>query len=422
MRYAPCEVEDLMPSFQYRARDQEGKAITGELDGEDRAAVAEQILRLGYIPVDIRPKQKEVKVKKGSAANWADRWMRRVSSHELIYLNRQLALVLGAGVPLLTCLRLMAKQTDNDRLRDILLGISDDIEGGTDLSEAMSHYPNVFSPIYVSMVRAGEASGHLEDTLHRIAALQEYELETRERVKAATRYPKLVVAALIIAFFVVVTFVIPTFANIFKQFGSELPLPTRMMIALDEFLKQYWMVCIVGVVAMIVAFFWWIRTPPGRYWLDWAKVHFPMMGKLMSKFVLSRFSRIFATLNASGLPIMQTLEISTESIGNVYYARSLRRVTEEVKRGENLSDALARAGIFPPLLHQMATVGETTGKLDEVLGKVSDYYDQEVEYSIKRFTTLIEPVLLVVLGSFVFVVALSVFLPLFDLASVLLHK
>ena len=409
-----------MPSFQYRARDQEGKAITGVLDGEDRAAVAEQILRLGYIPVDIRPKQKEVKVKKGSAANWADRWMRRVSANELIYFNRQLALVLGAGVPLLTCLRLMAKQNDNDRLRDILLGISDDIEGGTDLSEAMAAYPNIFSSIYVNMVRAGEASGHLEDTLHRIAALQEYELETRERVKAATRYPKLVIIALIIAFFVVVTFVIPTFASIFKQFGSKLPLPTRMMIAMDEFLKEYWMVCIVGMVTMIVAFFWWIRTTPGRYWLDWVKVHFPLMGKLMSKFVLSRFSRIFATLNASGLPIMQTLEISTETIGNVYYARSLRKVTEEVKRGENLSDALARAGIFPPLLHQMATVGETTGKLDEVLGKVSDYYDQEVEYSIKRFTTLIEPVLLVFLGSFVFMVALSVFLPLFDLASVII--
>jgi len=410
-----------MPSFQYRARDHEGKAITGELDGEDRSAVAEQILRLGYIPGDIRPKKKEVKVEKGTAANWADRWMRRVSSNELIYFNRQLALVLGAGVPLLSCLRLMAKQTDNQRLRDILLGISDDIEGGTDLSEAMSYYPNVFSAIYVNMVRAGEASGQLEPTLNRIAALQEYEMETRERVKAATRYPKLVVGALIIAFFVAVYFVIPTFAKIFKQFGGELPLPTRVMIALDGFIKEYWLESIVGIIAVIVTIFWWIRTPPGRYWLDWLKVHFPMMGTLMSKFVLSRFSRIFATLNASGLPIMQTLEISTETIGNVYYARSLKKVTEEVKRGENLSDALARAGIFPPLLHQMATVGETTGKLDEVLGKVSDYYNQEVEYAIKKFTTLIEPVLIVFLATFVFFFALAVFLPLFNLAEVIIH-
>ncbi len=410
-----------MPSFQYRARDQQGKAITGELDGEDRSAVAEQILRLGYIPVDIRPKQKEVRVKKGTTADWADRWMRRVSYNELIYFNRQLALVLGAGVPLLTCLRLMAKQTDNDRLRDILLGISDDIEGGTDLSEAMSHYPNVFSSIYVNMIRAGEASGQLEATLHRIAALQEYEMETRERVKAATRYPKLVIGALVAAFFVVVSFVIPTFAKIFKQFGSELPLPTRVMIAMDGFIKQFWLESLVGMVVVVVAIFWWIRTPPGRYWLDWLKVHFPMLGTLMSKFVLSRFSRIFATLNASGLPIMQTLEISTETVGNVYYARSLRKVTEEVKRGENLSDALARAGIFPPLLHQMVTVGETTGKLDEVLGKVSDYYNQDVDYAIKRFSTLIEPVLLAVLATFVFFFALSVFLPLFNLARVLIR-
>jgi MSHA biogenesis protein MshG len=410
-----------MPSFQYRARDHEGKAITGVLDGNDRAAVAEQILRLGYIPVDIRPKQKEVRVKKGTAANWADRWMRRVSSNELIYLNRQLALVLGAGVPLLTCLRLMAKQTDNDRLRQILLGISDDIEGGSDFSEAMSHYPNIFSSIYVNMIKAGEASGQLEATLHRIAALQEYEMETRERVKAATRYPKLVIGALIAAFFVVVYFVIPTFAKIFKQFGSELPLPTRVMIAMDGFIRQYWLQSIVGMVVVVVAILWWIRTPPGRYWLDWLKVHFPMMGSLMSKFVLSRFSRIFATLNASGLPIMQTLEIATETIGNVYYARSLRKVTEEVKRGDNLSDSLARAGIFPPLLHQMVTVGETTGKLDEVLGKVSDYYNQDVEYAIKKFTTLIEPVLLAILATFVFFFALSVFLPLFNLARVLIR-
>ena len=162
-----------MPSFRYRARDLEGKAITGLLEGDDKASVAEQIQRLGYIPVEIELEQKEKKVTKGAGANWADRLMRRVGSEEIIYLNRQLALVLGAGVPLLTCLRLMAKQTDNDRLRDILLGISDDIEGGNDLSQAMSHYPNVFSSLYVSMVRAGEASGQLEDTLNRIAALQE---------------------------------------------------------------------------------------------------------------------------------------------------------------------------------------------------------------------------------------------------------
>jgi type IV pilus assembly protein PilC len=180
-------------------------------------------------------------------------------------------------------------------------------------------------------------------------------------------------------------------------------------------------VSLVGLILSVVAILWWIQTPPGRYWLDWLKVHIPLFGPLISKFSLSRFSRIFSSLNASGLPIMKTLDISSETVGNVYYARSLRKVTEEVKRGENLSDALARAGIFPPLLHQMVTVGETTGKLDEVLGKVSDYYDQDVEYAIKRFTTLIEPVLLAILASFVFFFALSVFLPLFDLARVIIH-
>jgi MSHA biogenesis protein MshG len=408
-----------MPSFQYRARDQEGKAITGLLDGEDRTSVAEQILRLGYIPVEIKVKEKERKAKKGAAANWADRLMRRVSANEIIYFNRQLALVLGAGVPLLSCLRLMAKQAANDRLRDILMGISDDIEGGTDLSEAMAAYPSVFSSVYVHMVRAGEASGQLEATLKRIAALQEYELENKHRVKAATRYPKLVVIVLVVAFFVMVSFVIPTFAKIFEDFGSQLPLPTRMMIALNNFIQHYWAVSIAGIVLIVVAILWWVRTKPGRYWYDWLKVHMPIFGPLISKFLLSRFSRIFATLNASGLPIMQTLEISTETIGSVYYAGALRKVSEEVKRGENLSDALSRFGIFPPLLHQMVTVGENTGKLDEVLGKVSDYYDQEVDYAIKQFATLIEPVLIMFLAGVVLFFALSIFLPMWDLLHVI---
>jgi type II secretory pathway component PulF len=410
-----------MTSFRYRARDPEGKAITGLLEGDDKASVAEQIQRLGYIPVEIELEQKEVKAKKGMGANWTDRFMRRVSANEIIYFNRQLALVLGAGVPLLSCLRLMAKQATNDRLRDILIGVSDDIEGGSDLSEALFHYPNVFSTLYVNMIRAGEASGQLESTLNRIAELQEYEFETRERMKAATRYPKLVIGTLIAAFFVVVTFVIPTFAKVFKEFGGELPLPTRIMIALDVFLKHYWAVSLLGIIGLVVAIVWWIRTKPGRYWFHRLIVRVPVFGSLISKFVLSRFSRIFATLNASGLPIMNTLEISTETVGNDYYARTLRRVSEEVKRGENLSDALARAEIFPPLLHQMVTVGENTGKLDEVLGKVSDYYNQEVDYAIKRFSTLIEPMLLMVLAAFVLFFALSVFLPLFNLAGVIIQ-
>lgn len=407
-----------MPSFKYRARDHEGKAITGVLDGDDRAAVAEQILRLGYIPVDIKVEQKETKAKKGAAADWADRLMRRVSANELIYFNRQLALVLGAGVPLLSCLRLMAKQATNDRLRDILMAISDDIESGSDLSEAMAAYPSIFPSIYVHMIRAGEASGQLEATLNRIAAIQEYELENKHRVKAATRYPKLVLIVLVVAFFIMVSFVIPTFAKIFEDFGSQLPLPTRMMIALNNFVQHYWAVCIAGIVVIVVATLWWVRTTPGRYWLDWLKVHVPIFGPLISKFILSRFSRIFSTLNASGLPIMNTLAISTETIGNVYYAGALRKVGEEIKRGENLSDALSRFGIFPPLLHQMVTVGENTGKLDEVLGKVSDYYDQEVDYAIKQFSTLIEPMLIMFLAVVVLFFALSIFLPMWDLLDV----
>jgi type IV pilus assembly protein PilC len=230
-----------------------------------------------------------------------------------------------------------------------------------------------------------------------------------------------VLIVLVVAFFIMVSFVIPTFAKIFEDFGSQLPLPTRVMIALNNFLQHYWAVCIAGIVVIVVATLWWVRTTPGRYWLDWLKVHVPIFGPLISKFILSRFSRIFSTLNASGLPIMNTLAISTETIGNVYYAGALRKVGEEIKRGENLSDALSRFGIFPPLLHQMVTVGENTGKLDEVLGKVSDYYDQEVDYAIKQFSTLIEPMLIMFLAVVVLFFALSIFLPMWDLLHVVQH-
>jgi type II secretory pathway component PulF len=410
-----------MPSFQYRARDQEGKAVTGVLDGSDRDEVARQVLRLGYIPVDVQLTQKEAQVKKGTTAKWADRLRRRLSSNELIYFNRQLGLVLEAGVPLLTCLRLMAEQTNSERLQNILLGICDHIEGGADLSTAMSHCPNVFSSLYVNMIRAGEASDQLEAALHRVAALQEYEMETQEKVKAATRYPKRVITLLIPAFFVVVAFVILTFAKMFKQLGSELPSHARILIAMDGFIKEYWLESLVGMAVMVIVTFCWIRTPTGRYWLDWLKVHFPMIGSLVSKYVLCRFSQRVATLHASGLPITQALELSTETIGNTYYERSLWKVTEEVKRGENLSDSLARAGVFPPLLHQMATVGETRDTFDQVLGKVCDYYNQDVEYAIKRFTSLTEPMLFAFLASFVFFFALAVFLPFFKLAGILIR-
>jgi MSHA biogenesis protein MshG len=407
-----------MTTFRYKARDRDGKAVTGVLEGDSKGAVAEEIIRLGHVPVDIEVDQPAKKGARTDQLGWSLRFQ-RVRSEELIYFSRQLALIISAGVPLLRSLQVMAAQATNERLGRTLSAMAEGIEGGASLSEVMSNYPRIFSPLYVSMIRAGEVSGTLDATFNKLAALGEYEEEIRARIKTATRYPKMLSAALVVAFFVVVYFVIPNFAKLFEQMKADLPLPTRMMLAFNAWIQSYWLVSLLGLGITVAGILWWIQTKTGRYWFDRFKVTVPILGPLISRFTLSRFSRVFATLNGSGLPILTTLRLSTETLGNVYYASSLERVTEQVEGGQDLASSLGRSGIFPALLVQMVAVGETSGALDEVLQKVSEYYDQDVDYAIKRLSTLLEPLLLCVLAGFVLFMALSVFLPMWNMASVM---
>ncbi|MFP3870215.1 MAG: type II secretion system F family protein [Syntrophobacteria bacterium] len=405
-----------MPTYRYKARDSEGQAVTGVLTGRDKEAVAGQIIQLGYVPVGIEVAPPEKKKTGHSRYGF-----RRVKREELIYFSRQLSLVLSAGVPLLSGLHILASQVADERMRRTLQALAESIEAGATLSEAMSAHPLVFSHLYINMIRAGEASGALDETLRRLAELGEYEMENRARVQEATRYPKLVVGALVIAFFVVVYFVIPNFARLFGQMGAALPLPTRLMLSFNEWLQQYWLPSLMGLGIVIGFLLWWLHTGAGRYWFDRFKVTVPVFGPLMTKFVLSRFSKIFAILNSSGLPILTTLELSAETIGNLYYTGFLQKVKGEVKGGQDLAGSLERTGVFPLLLVRMVAVGETSGALDEVLTKVSEYYDQDVDFALKRLSTLLEPVLLCMLAGFVFFMALAVFLPMWNMASVMMR-
>ena len=406
-----------MATFCYKARDREGMAVAGVLEASDKEAVAEHIIRLGHVPVDIG-EQAEVRDTGPSYAGWMERF-RRVSPEELIYFSRQLALVISAGVPLLSALQVLASQATNEVLREAISAVADAIEGGASLSEAISNHPRIFHPLYISMIRAGEAAGALDVTLKRLAELGEYELENKARVQAATRYPKMVGGALVIAFFIVVYFVIPNFAKLFRQMGADLPLPTRLMIGFNDWLVQYWLISLLVLGSVVGFTVWWLQTETGRYWFDRVKVTVPIFGPLMAKFVLSRFSKVLATLNSSGLPILVTLDLSADTLGNTYYAEFVRKVREQVEQGQDVSGSLGRTGIFPPLLVQMVAVGEASGSLDEVLDKVSDYYDQDIDYAIKRLSTLLEPVLLCLLAGFVLFMALAVFLPMWDMASVM---
>ena len=281
----------------------------------------------------------------------------------------------------------------------------------------MSRYPEVFSPVYVNMIRAGETSGMLGQSLDRFVTLADRELKTRQRVKEATRYPKIVLLSLGIASAVLIAFVIPRFAEVFSRFNTPLPLPTRVMIGINNVFQTYWYLVLVALFGIPLLIRHYIRTEKGRYFWDKFKTRIPVFGPLFLKIALSRFAYIFVMMNRSGIPILQTLEITSSTIDNVILSQSIEEMGRKVKEGSSLTDAMTESGRFTPLVIQMLSVGESSGTLDEMLMRLSEYYDLEVENSIKKLSTYVEPTLTLFLGVVVLFLALAVFLPWWNLAS-----
>jgi type II secretory pathway component PulF len=332
--------------------------------------------------------------------------------------SHQLGTLIGAGVPLLTALTVLSRQTDNKELKRIIEDVRACIEGGSSLHEALSRHPKAFSDLYTNMIRAGEAAGVLEEVLRRLADLGEHEAETKARFQQATRYPKIVITTLGVAFTVVVTFVIPRFATLFSRFGTELPLPTRLALGMGDVIHQSWHVMAGAACALVVCFYWYISTAKGRLKWDAFKVKVPVLGPIILRIIMSRFTHIFGTLYRSGLPLMRTLEIISTAIGNAFISQAVDRLRDSVREGKGLSEPLKESGVFTPMVVQMVAVGEESGKMDEVLIKVSEFYDREVEYGLKSMSAMIEPILIFFLGGVVLFLALAVFLPMWDLPQV----
>lgn len=401
-----------MPIFQYKARDRQGVVLTGTIDTASREAAADHLGALGYIPVRIEEKREGVLTE--------DQFLRfqRIRPEDLIMFSRQLATLVNAGIPFLTCMDTLAAQTTNKRLRGILIQVRKDVEGGSAFSDALAKHPKVFSDLYVGMIRAGEAAGVLDEILNRLAMLSEHEAETRQRVKAAVRYPIIVVVAICLAFAILVTFVIPVFAKMFAQFKMELPLPTRVLIGINTIVQNYGYLLLGAIVAAILGLRAYIKTERGASRWDNLKISFPILGVLFVKIAMSRFARIFATLYRSGLPMLQALDIVSGAVGNRIIMRAVERVRESAREGRGLADPMRASGVFPPLVVQMVATGEESGNLDEMLTRVSEYYDKEVEYSIRNLSTTIEPILLLVIGGMVLFLALAIFLPWWDMTKI----
>ncbi len=405
-----------MANFKYKIRDKHGRASTGTIEGESRESVASHFKQMGYMPILIEEEKLGIK-----NFNPFQRFFNRVSHEELIIFTRQLETLQAAGVAILVSLGSITEQITNPYFKRIIEEIANDIESGKSFSDALSRFPSVFSEIYINMIRSGEAAGILDDVLARLATLMEHEQEMRMRVQQAIRYPLLVILVISIAFPLLVMFVIPKFSALFARFNTELPLPTKILLSMHFILSHYWPVIVAAIIILSVGFKRFINTKSGRYIWDRVKLKMPVCGQLFLKISLSRFSRMTALLSASGIPIINTLEIVRDSLGNRVIAESVDNIIQGIGEGKGIAEPMKLSGLFPGIVVQMVKIGEETGKINELLLKVSDYYDAQVDYTVKNLTVLIEPILIFALGMMVLTMALAIFMPMWNLMSVFSH-
>ncbi len=400
-----------MLNFSYRVRDRRGKAITGVMQGETAQAVADSLGKQGYFPMSV-VESKPIQF------NFLDAFRPKVKKQDLNIFTRQLWTMQKAGLPLLAGLSSLREQASTETFKKMIVQIIKDIEEGNSLSVALSQQPRVFEPVFVHMVRAGEASGKLDEIFYQLSEMGQFEAATKDKIRSATIYPMITLTSLLVAFFVVVTFVVPKFTSIFSHAGRKLPLPTRLLLAVNDIIRHHWFEVILVVGVLIFLFRLFVSTPVGRFQWDKIKLKLPVLGKLVFFLQLSRFSRILGELLKTGVPILQSLQLVSDTLNNKVLEKAVIAIQVSVNEGKGMSTAMKNTGIFTPMIVQMVEVGENSGRTDELLHYVSGYYEDQSNSMIKNFSTLIEPILLFFLGGMVLLLALGVFLPVWDLVNV----
>ena len=400
-----------MPVYRYKVRDGAGQAITGTVAVASHEAAAKYLEEKGYVPISIEEEGAVAAAFKPSAHKTR---FATVKDKDLNFFTRQLATLTKAGVPLVSGLQTLEEQTASGSLKEIIVSLVSDLERGENLTSAFYHHPDVFSELYVAMVRAGEATGQLDEILTRLSELGEYETEVKSKINTATFYPKMIVGVMFMAFIFMTTFVLPRFTSFFNQAGVVLPWSTKFLLWLNVALRHYWFLVLAFVGVLIFGMRSFLKTGYGKRLWDGVKLKIPIFGPLFHQFAMSRFSRILSITSRSGVPILESLEIVSHSVGNVLITSEIQRLRESVRRGEGLSRPMSQSKFFSPIVVRMIAVGEETGKLDELLLRVSEFYDSEVDNAIKKLTVMIEPILLIVLGGGVLFMILSIFVPLLD--------
>ena len=410
-----------MPFFSYKARNASGELLTGVMEGADSGAVADQLFSTGATPVEILVTKKAATT--GADIGWWQKLTeKKVSSMDVQLFSRQLYTLLKAGVPIMRGLAGLQESAISPAFGRIIKDVRESLDAGRELSAAMARHPTVFTPFYLSMVRVGEMTGRLDEVFLRLFDHLEFDRDMRARVKSATRYPTFVIAAMIIAMVIVNMFVIPQFVKVFASFNAELPLMTRILIGTSAFMVAYWPLLLVLTIAAIAGFKAWLRTVPGRYTWDRYKLRFPIAGKIILKGTMARFARSFALSSTSGVPIVQALTVVSQTVDNAYLCARVEQMRDGVERGDSILRTSVAAGVFTPVVLQMIAVGEESGSLDDLMDEIAQMYEREVDYELKTLSAQIEPILITFLGAMVLVLALGIFLPVWDLGKVALHK
>lgn len=395
-----------MPLFRYKVRDKEGQIVSGTLEGTDVNTIVERLDSFGYVPITIR----EEKRASGVGVDFS-KFFERTKPVDLINFTRQFVTLHRAGLPMLSAIGALQAQTKAKPLARALDAIRKDLMGGTALSAAMSKFPRVFSELYVNSIWAGETGGVLDDILDRLVLLLEHERKLKSDVGAALRYPLILAVGFVIAIIVLATFVLPKFTMLLTTVGGKMPLPTQILITFTGFMAKFWYVIFLLMAGVAVLFYLFIRTPAGRLWWDRLQLRIPIFGPIVYKMALSRFARMFETLDRTGLPILRSLGLVAKTVGNVYIGGAVDKLAESVRRGRGLAAPMREIGVFPTMVVQMVATGEESGALDDMLKQVSDYYDQEVEYAVKNLTAMIEPIMILVMGVGAIFLIIAIIMP-----------
>lgn len=403
-----------MPKFNYKAINENGRSVSGEIEADSVAAANNALLARGYIPAKVS--QAAPLLSSALAGQLKERFV-RIRPAELILFTKQFKTLIKSGVPILKLLKVLENQTDNAALKEITASIAQDVEEGSSLYDAFRKHPKAFSPLYCNMLRAGEASGALPQILERLIYILEHENKIKSDIRSALQYPLIVLTFLVVAFVLLLMFVVPKFVVIFQRAQIDLPLPTQICMIIYQFMSHYWYVFIIGICAAFFFLNTYLKTVDGRYRRDSFLMKMPLIGPLFIKAAMSRFASIFAILQASGLAVLESIRILTETIGNEAISREFMTVGERLEEGRGLAEPLRAAKYFPPIVINMVAIGEESDNLEDMLNEIAQHYDAEVAFAMQKVSDSIAPLLTLGLAAVVGFFALAIYLPMWDMSQ-----